>query len=51
MNIRTELANGEQCEWLGVKTTDMTREELIAFVGMLDAYVTRLTQKEPQVNG
>lgn len=35
-------ANGLKCSWLGKSTSDMSRDELIAFVGMLDDYATRL---------
>ncbi|WP_186276551.1 hypothetical protein [Burkholderia gladioli] len=37
-----DYANGLKCSWLGKSTSDMTRDELIAFVGMLDDYATRL---------
>ncbi len=33
-------ANGLKCEWMGVKTADMTREKLIEFIGQLDAFHT-----------
>lgn len=37
-----DYANGLKCSWLGKSTSDMSRDELIAFVGMLDDYATRL---------
>ncbi|WP_186269838.1 hypothetical protein [Burkholderia gladioli] len=37
-----DYANGLQCSWHGKATADMSRDELIAFIGMLDDYATRL---------
>lgn len=38
---RTEdYKRGMKCEWLGHKAAEMSRKELIAFVGMLDELAT-----------
>lgn len=39
-----DYANGLQCSWHGKATADMSRDELIAFIGMLDDYATRLAK-------
>lgn len=33
--------NGLECSWCGVAVPVMTREELIAFIGMMDAVIAR----------
>lgn len=37
-----EYINGLKCERSGKKTEDMDQDELIAFVGMLDAHITQM---------
>lgn len=37
---------GERCEWLGKRVPDMTREELVAFIGQLD-YLREQTFQMP----
>lgn len=37
-----DYANGLKCSWMGKNTSGMSRDELIAFIGMLDDYATRL---------
>ncbi|WP_186058653.1 hypothetical protein [Burkholderia gladioli] len=39
-----DYANGLKCSWHGKAAADMPRDELIAFIGMLDDYATRLAK-------
>ena len=34
---QVEFENGLKCEHLGIKTEDMNKRQLIAFIGMLDS--------------
>lgn len=38
--------NGLECSWCGVAVSEMSREELIAFIGMLDATITAVRQEQ-----
>jgi hypothetical protein len=40
-----DYKNGLLCEWGGKRATNMTRNELFAFVGMLDTWATYLAQR------
>lgn len=39
-------ARGEQCEWCGKLAKDMTRDELLAFIGQLDWTVEFIADME-----
>jgi hypothetical protein len=38
--MNKDFENGMKCEHMGVKASDMSRDELIAFIGQLDFLVT-----------
>ena len=42
---REEYENGLLCSRGDLKTGDMTFEDLIAFIGMLDLWITHLNEK------
>lgn len=42
MNMQTDAERGAECEFCGKKAKDMSREELIAFVGLIDREIERL---------
>jgi hypothetical protein len=39
---KAEYENGLKCSWHAKSTVEMSREELIAFIGMLDTWATYL---------
>jgi len=40
MNHETYLERGKKCSWLGTSTSIMSRDTLVAFIGMLDELAT-----------